>query len=64
MFELKHFDYLLSELRAHRHTERPHQGKDNQPLSLVEVPAKEDVCCSQRTGELLKNTWRETGLTS
>ena len=54
-----HFDYLVSEFLAHYHTERPHQGKDNRPLKIVEASATGEVVCSQRLGGLLKHYYRK-----
>jgi putative transposase len=33
VFGERHLNYLLSELVAHYHAERPHQGLDNEPLA-------------------------------
>jgi putative transposase len=65
-----HFDYLVREWLEHYHTERPHQGLNNQPLRQPKrrgrprkhnvlvaeqtVPPS-DVRCKQRQGGLLKS---------
>ena len=57
----KHLRYLLKEYLAHYHTERPHQGLDNEPLGGLPDTAKPvtlslaDLHCHERLGGLLKS---------
>lgn len=71
----KHMDYLVSEMLAYYHQERPHQSKGNDPLTIdegkSEKPAakKEEsppnvvsisqIRCRQRLGGLLKHYYRQ-----
>jgi putative transposase len=60
VFGEKHLRYLVSEYVAHYNRERPHQGKDNRPLSqaaeptVVPLPVGE-VVCEERLGGLLRH---------
>ncbi len=67
----RHLDYLLSEYRAYYHCLRPHQGRDNLPLSATgkqrrkkRPPDEPDlklgaVRCQQKLGGLIKHYYRE-----
>jgi putative transposase len=46
-----HMDYLVSEMLAHYHEERPHQAKDNEPLVLV-TPVAASQNGNRNTDEL------------
>jgi hypothetical protein len=48
---------LIREYVEHYHTERPHQGKGNVPLTGV--PAAEgEVVCRERLGGVLRHYYR------
>lgn len=55
IFSEKHFDYLVREYVEHYHSERPHQGVGNRPLSGEPPPAMSagEVKCRTRLGGLL-----------
>jgi putative transposase len=61
----RHFDHLVAEWLEHYHTERPHQGKDNDLLSIANTRGRKSrrpkchaalgVACRERLGGLLKS---------
>lgn len=57
----KHLQYLVDEYVAFYNTLRPHQGKDNKPLTPrgpVPDPSEHDlenIICESRLGGLLKH---------
>jgi putative transposase len=59
VFGDQHLRYLIDEYVAHYHTERPHQGKGNVPLTgATEAPASvstNDIVCDERLGGLLRH---------
>lgn len=59
----RHLDHLIREYLAYYHTERPHQGLDNRPLTLVEPGENSagEIVCSERLGGLLKHYYRKAG---
>jgi putative transposase len=58
----EHMDYLIREYVEYYHTERPHQGKGNVPLTGPPVPAPEsaegEVVCRERLGGVLRHYYR------
>lgn len=54
-------DHIVSEYLAHYHEERPHQGKDNLPLTgyWSSPPAEGAIQCRMRLGGLLKHYYRQ-----
>lgn len=74
IFGTEHMDVLAQEFVQHYHTERPHQGKDNELLTLPQKRAGNQasgklkpkssesgmaVACRQRLGGLLKHYFRD-----
>jgi len=63
VFGEMHMDYLVREFVEHYHEERPHQGKENQPLtsaeSQTEVLSIGSVTCRERLGGVLKHYHRQ-----
>ena len=70
VFGTQHMDYLCGQYLEYYHTERPHQGKENELLvrSAVETPADKvdaalptlrEVRCRSRLGGLLKSYLRQ-----
>lgn len=64
IFGETHLRYLIHEYLAHYLAERPHQAKDNQPLTGLpppptSPPAAVDVVCAERLGGLLKHYSRK-----
>jgi putative transposase len=61
IFGESHFHYILTEFLEHYHAERPHQGRDNAPLTGtlpsadLGPPGRKDVVCRERLGGLLKH---------
>src|SRR5271165_5628028 len=59
VFGESHLRYLIDEYVAHYHTERPHQGKGNVPLTGWTEPPPgmptQDLVCLQRLGGVLKH---------
>ena len=53
IFGERHLEYLVSEFIEHYHTERPHQGLDNE---IIEPPPQGtgEIICRERLGGLLK----------
>ena len=53
IFGERHLEYLINEYLEHYHTERPHQGLDNE---IIEPPrqGKGKIICRERLGGLLK----------
>lgn len=53
----RHLDYLVGQFVAHYNTERPHQGRDNEPLVAFPFPdsAEGKTVCEKRLGGLLKH---------
>jgi putative transposase len=64
VFGEEHLRYLVTEYVAWYNERRPHQGKDNRPLSLVSPAepvggfAAGDVACEERLGGVLKHYYR------
>jgi Integrase core domain/Homeodomain-like domain len=62
IFGEKHFNYLVREYVEHYHTERPHQGLENQLITGEPPPAPPDsrneIQCRSRLGGLLKDYYR------
>ena len=62
-----HLRHLLAEFLEHYHQERPHQGRDNVPLTCTTSPpvseplSPRQVGCRQRLGGLLNYYYREAG---
>ena len=54
-------DHIVSEYLAYYHEERPHQGKDNLPLTgdWSAPPSKGNIRCGMRLGGLLKHYYRQ-----
>jgi putative transposase len=61
VFGEAHLRYLVQEYLAHYHTERPHQAKDNSPLTgdpsppCQEPAAAKAIARAQRLGGLLNH---------
>jgi putative transposase len=53
--------HFQTTLTAVYHIERPHQGKDNRPLMVVQTPTTGEIVCRERLGGLLKHYWRKAG---
>jgi hypothetical protein len=54
-----HMDHLVREYVEHYHTERPHQGKENVPLTGLPPPLTEgEVVCRERLGGVLRHYYR------
>ena len=51
----RHLDHLVREFVEHYHTERPHQGVGNVPLSEPPIVNTGRIVSSQRLGGLLKH---------
>ncbi|WP_148074356.1 hypothetical protein [Bythopirellula goksoeyrii] len=64
VFGLQHLDYIVSEYQRFYYEARPHQRKDNRPLtgtwSVVDEPLgkEETIACHTRLGGVLKNYQR------
>ena len=54
-------DHIVSEYLAYYHEERPHQDKDNLPLTgdWSAPPSEEAIQCRMRLGGLLKHYYRQ-----
>jgi len=54
IFGERHLEYVIREYMAHYHTERPHQGLDNE---IIEPPpqGEGEIICQERLGGLLKS---------
>jgi putative transposase len=56
--------YLLTEFLEHYHHERPHQGRDNSPLTgpvalpRDDSPGPAEIACKKRLGGLLRHYHR------
>jgi putative transposase len=65
IFGEKHIDHVCQEYLEHYHTERPHQGIENQLVVRrkkarpVDVVSLDEIRCSERLGGLLKSYWRK-----
>lgn len=65
VFGDKHLRYLLDQYLAYYHSERPHQGLGNRPLSAPDDPPvtlpfpQSEVAYSERLGGLLKHYYRQ-----
>jgi len=59
----KHLNYLVATFVDYYHTQRPHQGKDNEPLlKLANAPhpdSSSEVLCEERLGGLIKHYYRK-----
>ena len=55
-----HMDHLVREYVEHYHTERPHQGKGNRPLTFDgrEPSTEGEVLCRERLGGVLRHYYR------
>src|SRR4030095_538105 len=54
-----HMDHLVREYVEHYHTERPHQGKGNAPLTgPPSSPVEGEVVCRERLGGVLRHYFR------
>jgi len=53
IFGERHLEYVIREYMEHYHTERPHQGLDNE---IIELPPQGDgeIVCRERLGGLLR----------
>jgi putative transposase len=62
IFDPEHLDHLIREYIEYYHTERPHQGKGNVPLTGSPAPAPEsaegEVFCRERLGGVLRHYFR------
>jgi putative transposase len=58
VFGEKHLDHLVREYVEHYHSERPHQGLDNQLVVGESPPGEGEVACKTRLGGLLKHYYR------
>jgi putative transposase len=62
IFGPEHMDHLIREYVDYYHTERPHQGKGNVPLTGPRPPAPEcaegEVVCRERLGGVLRHYYR------
>jgi putative transposase len=58
----EHMDHLVREYVEYYHTERPHQGKGNVPLSRPPGTAPEsaegEIVCRERLGGVLRHYYR------
>ena len=54
IFGERHLEYVIREYMEHYHTERPHQGIDNE---IIEPPpqGEGEILCQERLGGLLKS---------
>lgn len=54
IFGERHLEYVIAQSMEHYHTERPHQGIDNE---IIEPPApgEGEIVCQERLGGLLKS---------
>jgi len=65
VFGEDHLRLLCSEFLVHYHNARPHQGRDNRPLSGAEPPewtgtiTADAILCEERLGGLLKHYSRQ-----
>ena len=64
VFSEAHLRYLLAEMLAHYHLERPHQGLGNWTLSGADPPqalalTSGEIECRERLGGLLKHYRRK-----
>ena len=59
-FGEEHFGHVVSEYVDYHNTQRPHQSKENRPLTQPLVPVKGDgrILCHERLGEVLKHYYR------
>jgi len=67
VFGEAHLRHILTEFLEHYHEERPHQGRDNVPLTAsaatpdAPVPSPRQVACRKRLGGLLRHYYRRAG---
>lgn len=55
-----HLTHIAKEYVEHYNTERPHQGKDNEPLAKLPPPNPDgQIMCKERVGGLLKHYYRK-----
>lgn len=54
IFGERHLEYIIKEYMEHYHTERPHQGLDNEIIEPP-PPGKGEIVCRERLGGLLKS---------
>ena len=54
IFGERHLEYIVSEFILHYHTERPHQGLDNEIIEPT-PPGTGEIVCQERLGGLLKS---------
>ena len=54
IFGERHLEYLVTEYVEHYHTERPHQGLDNEIIEPP-PPGKGKIVCHERIGGLLRS---------
>lgn len=56
-----HFNYLINEYIDHYNTERPHQGRENVPLTgdWSEPAIAGEIKCKKRLGGVLRHYYRE-----
>lgn len=64
VFGEQHMDYLMKEFVTHYHQERPHQGRENAPLTSLgesepNIVSTDTVGCHERLGGLLKHYHRQ-----
>jgi putative transposase len=55
IFGEKHLRYVVGEYMEHYHTERPHQGIDNNIIEPLPQPKEGKIVCQERLGGLLKS---------
>lgn len=59
IFGEHNLESLTKEYVEHYHTERPHQGLDNEIIEPLPED-KGEVVCQERLGALLRSDWRAT----
>jgi len=61
-FGPEHMDYLIQQYVEHYHTERPHQAKENLPLTAgpptAPTESSGDIVCRERLGGVLRHYYR------
>ena len=58
VFGEKHFKYLVEEFVRFYNTDRPHSGRNNEPLNRVFSKATGAIQCDSKLGGLIRHYYR------